>query len=128
MYFGVPIADRVVLDVGLGFGSVDSRMVREGREGHVHLSYFGMPMKLNVAAGPFLFYFQWDWNWLGEWSEHTPDTVDQPTHFYERATRSHLELGVQTVLFERLLLQAGVTTPSFPSAVYGYRASVGFRF
>lgn len=128
MYFGMPFNDYFSVDVGLGWGSVDSRMERDGRQGYVHLSYFGMPLKVNVAAGPLLIYFHWEWNWLGEWTEHTPDTVDEADRFKQRSTRSHLELGLQTVLFERLLLQAGLTTPALPSADFGYRASVGFRF
>lgn len=128
MYFGLELDERLVIDIGLGFGSIDSRFKRDDREAYVHLSYFGMPVKVNVAAGPFLFYFQWDWNWLGEWSEHGPDTKDEPTRFKERSTHSHLELGVTTVLFERLMLQAGVTTPTLTSGDFGYRASVGLRF
>lgn len=128
MCFGLALDEVLVIDIGLGFGSVDSRMVREGREGKVHLSYFGMPVRVNVAAGPALIYFAWDWNWLGEWTEHGPDLVDEANRYSRRSTLSHLELGVKTVLFDRLLLQAGVTTPSIASGDFGYRASVGLRF
>jgi hypothetical protein len=128
MSFGIEIAEAVMLDVGMGFGSVDARMIRDDRQGKVHLSYFGMPFRLNVAGGPFLFYFAWDWNWLGDWTGHGPEIVDEATRYKRRSTWSHLELGVQTVLFDRLLVQAGVTTPTIDSADFGYRASVGLRF
>lgn len=128
MSFGLELDERIIIDIGLGFGSVDSRMIRDDRQARVSLSYFGMPVRINVAGGPFLFYFQWDWNWLGDWTGHGPELVDEPTRFTRRSTWSHLELGVQTVVFDRLMLQAGVTTPTITSGDFGYRASVGLRF
>jgi hypothetical protein len=128
MSFGIEIDEAIMLDVGMGFGSVDARMIRDDRQGKVHLSYFGIPFRLNVAGGPFLFYASWDWNILGEWSGHKDDLVDEATRYTKRSTLSHLELGVQTVIFDRLLVQAGVTTPKIDSGDFGYRASVGLRF
>ena len=128
MYFGMELAEFMTLDIGMGFGSVDSRMVRDDRQANVHLSYFGMPFRLNVAGGPFLFHVQWDWNWLGEWTDHGPDIEDTATYYKRRSTWSHLELGVSTVIFDRLMLQAGITTPTITSGDFGYRASVGLRF
>jgi hypothetical protein len=128
MSFGIELDEAVMLDVGLGFGSVDARMIRDERQANVHLSYFGMPLRLNVAAGPLLIYAGWDWNWLGEWTGHKADLIDEPSRYKKRSTLSHLELGVQTVIFDRLLVQAGVTTPTIDSGDFGYRASVGLRF
>jgi hypothetical protein len=128
MYFGAKFSDYVILDMGIGWGSVDSRFQRDARDAHIHLSYFGLPMRLNVAAGPLLVQLRWDWNWLGDWSEHTRDRVDLPGRFTERSTMSHIELGLTTCIFERLMLQAAVTTPTIDSGDFGYRASVGLRF
>ena len=128
MFFGAEITDSVMLDVGMGFGSVTSRFERDGRDAAIEMSYWGIPMKLNVAAGPVLLWFQWDWNMLGEWSGHEPDKQALPTSYKKQLTRSHLELGLTTVLFERLMLQASVTTPTIDSGEFGFRASAGLRF
>jgi len=128
MFFGAELDDSVMLDIGMGFGSVMSRFERDGRETALRMSYWGIPVKLNVAAGPLLLWFQWDWNLLGEWSGHEPNKIAAPTAYKKRLTGSHLELGVTTVLFERLMLQASVTTPQIDSGEFGLRASAGLRF
>jgi len=128
LFFGIPMGDYFMLDVGLGVGSATARMRRDERQSAIDFSYFGMPLRLNAAAGPVLLWFQWDWNWLGSWTGHTPDAVDEPDRFRRHVTRSHLELGVTTALFERLQLQASMTTHAIDSGKFGFRASVGFRF
>lgn len=128
MYFGISIADILTLDVGLGFGYVESRFERDGRQVALTHSYLGMPFRLNLAAGPLLIWFQWDWNWLGEWVGYDPGVEATDSSFKKQLTGSHLELGVTTALFDRVLLQAGLTTPQITSGDFGFRASVGFRF
>lgn len=128
LFFGAKFNKYVVLDVGLGWGSADARFTRDDRQAHVHLSYFGIPFRLNVAAGPALIYGSWELNILGEWSGNPANTIDEDKRYTKTSTRSHLELGVKTVLFDRLLLEAGLTTPTLPSFDFGYRASVGIRF
>jgi len=128
LFFGAKFNKYVVLDVGMGWGSVDARFTRDDRQAHVHLSYFGIPFRLNVAAGPALIYAAWDLNILGEWSDNPANIVDEPARYTKTSTRSHLELGIKSVLFDRLLLEVGLTTPTLTSFDFGYRASVGIRF
>lgn len=128
MFFGAAFSDSVMLDIGMGFGSAVSRFERDGRQTSMQFSYWGMPLKLNVAAGPLLFWFQWDWNWLGSWTDNAPKEQSSATTYQRNNTGSHLELGVTTVLFERLMVQASVTTPEIDSLEFGFRASVGLRF
>lgn len=128
MFFGAAFNEYVMLDIGMGFGHAVSRLEREGRQSSMTLSYWGLPVKLNVAAGPVLIWLQWDWNWLGTWSDHTPNEQSSDTAYTRHNTGSHLELGLTTCLFERLMLQASVTTPEIDSLEFGFRASLGMRF
>ncbi|TNF30169.1 MAG: hypothetical protein EP329_14140 [Deltaproteobacteria bacterium] len=128
MFFGAALSDSVMLDIGMGFGSATSRFERDGRQTAMQFSYWGMPLKLNVAAGPMLIWFQWDWNWLGTWTDHSPGERSTATTYQRHNTGSHLELGVTTVVLERLMVQASVTTPEIDSLEFGFRASVGLRF
>ncbi len=128
MMFGAAFGDYVMLDIGMGFGSAVSRFERDGRQTAMQFSYWGMPLKLNVAAGPLLIWFQWDWNWLGEWTGHAPKQQASATTYKRHNTGSHVELGLTTVLFERLMVQASVVTPEIDSLDFGFRASVGLRF
>ncbi len=128
MFFGAEFGEHVMLDVGMGFGSLVSRFERDERQVALTHSYFGMPFKLNVAAGPALVWFQWDWNWLGEWSGHEPQVLDEPGRYKRQLSGSHLELGMTTALFGRVMLQGSVTTPALDSGDFGFRASAGLRF
>lgn len=128
MYFGVKLNDYFVIDLGLGWGSIDSRFERDGRGVQTHLSYFGLPARLNIAAGPILLQLRYDWNWLGDWSEHKRNKVDEPNRFTERSTMSYAEFSASTCLFERLILQGALTTSTTNFGDLGYRASVGLRF
>jgi hypothetical protein len=128
MYFGLEIADWLMVDIGLGFGAATSRFERDGVDAVVEFSYLGMPLKANFAAGPMLIYLAWDWNWLGEWTGHGADKKVTDATYRRRSTNSHIELGLQTALFERVLLSASMTTPEIDSGEFGFRASAGIRF
>ncbi|MFT7579074.1 MAG: hypothetical protein ACI9MR_000736 [Myxococcota bacterium] len=129
MMFGIDLAEEVTLDIGMGFGHSISRF-RDDDDRQIKLehSYFGMPIRLNAALGPLLFWFRWEWNWLGDWSGHEAKVLDDATRFRKQLTGNHWELGLTTALFDHLLLQVGVVTPEITSGEFGFRASAGLRF
>lgn len=50
-FYGIPMGESWVFDFGFGGGEVDSAFEHEGKVVRLGYSYFGMPFRLNVAAG-----------------------------------------------------------------------------
>src|SRR5690606_41936328 len=78
-------------------------------------SYFGVPMRLNVVAGPVVMFLHFDWNWLGHADHPAPKEVDQKRTTYEvesgalpwrlRSEEHTSELQSREKLVCRLLLE-----------------------
>lgn len=126
MFFGSPFGDAVMLDVGLGWGSVDSQIQDGDRTVRLKYSYLGMPFRLNVAAGPVLLWGQWDWNWFGHGEPEAP--IDEPTRVFREVSPFPIKLGAATNLFGRIYAEGVVSTPSYDSGEFGVRLNAGLRF
>ena len=126
MFFGDTWGDSVVFDIGFGWGIVESLTRLEGRAARVKYSYIGIPVRLNVAAGPVLIWGQWDWNWFGHTDLDTPR--DDAERLYREVAPFPIKLGVATNLFGRLFAEGVVTTPAYDSGEFGLRVNAGLRF
>lgn len=126
MFFGTLLGDSVMLDVGLGWGRVDSRVDAPERVVRLKYSYLGMPFRLNVAAGPVMLWGQWDWNWFGHGEAEAP--IDEPGRIFREVSPFPLKVGAATNLFGRLFAEGVVSTPHYDSGEFGFRVNAGLRF
>ncbi len=125
-FFGFPIGDSMMLDVGIGGAEVDSAFEHEGKL--VRLSYIslGMPLRLNYALGPVLLWGQWDWNWAGHGD--TEEDIDTEELIVRDLRPFPVRAGLTANLFGRLFFEGIATTPSLTSGKFGFRGSAGMRF
>lgn len=126
MFYGIPWKTGM-FDIGLGFGSVKSAMSEPGKYVISQYSYFGMPMRVNLAVGPVLTYLHWDWNWLSHRDRIAPRKIGTATTEVN-SPAFPWRLGAAMALFGRLYLDAAVTTPHLTSLDYGVTGSMGMRF
>lgn len=105
--FSVLDSENSRLDLGIMFGRIDAVVSDGGSPFAIRANAFGIPLRYNYAIGHALVHAQFDINFLG----------NMPLH-----------VGASAALFNRLFVDAAVTTPKVTSGQFGLSTSVGARF
>lgn len=129
-----------MVDIGFGWGHVNSAVGENGRYLITKYQYVGMPFRLNYSVGPAVVFAHFDWNWLGhmedrKYNDKQPgkrgDGAKVPDDFTTteiNTTGFPWRFGVQAALLGRLYLEGAAITPSLLSGKLGYSMSLGARF
>ena len=130
-YFGIPFADRFMFELGMGVGSIDTAMKKNGQDIYVSWGYVGMPFRLNYANEIFLLFLETQWNWIGHAQSSKADPYIEPTTntmLLRYAPVLPWKVGISSNLFGRLFGELDVSTPGILTGSFALKAGLGLRF
>ena len=118
------------MEVGFGWGTVDSEFVRDGIRYQIDHKYVGMPFRLGGALGKVAWTLTWQWNWFGHKVKPEESEAQMLANGNMGMTVANhpLRFDTQFGLLGKFYGQAGVIVPSVKEFKLGYRFSAGFRF
>ncbi|GEM_PF-1743926 len=128
MFFGIPIKNEYMLDLGFGWGKADAWWKVDGVDYRAEWIYVGMPFRFNIPLPIALAWIQWDWNWWGHGEPDYEYRDADKTRFFRQATPFPVRIGLTTAILDRIHAEFQVVTPSLMSFEFAYRITVGAKF
>lgn len=125
LFFGIPVGESMLFEMGVGGGRIDAFFTPEGGElMEIESFYAGMPFRFSWGARWLALYGQFEWN-IAAHMDPKADAISQTTHLVRPMP---IRLGAQSNLFGRLFVDASVVTPHPTSREFGWRVTSGLRF
>ncbi len=127
-FFGFPFW-KMMFEIGYGMGSIDLAMAKDGQPIYASYAYLGMPMRLDLALGPFWTFLEADWNFFGYGNNARASALVGNTLLLRNVTVLPWKLGIASNLFDgRLFGEAVLTTPDITSGELAVKGTLGLRF